>query len=92
MASESPEKIIIRSGRREYAASPGVVVEVAPQSWRGCSVMLFDVIPVRRTPPPYKSKTILIVRGGKTIRRMSPKDLDKLPLDASGAHVLSVPR
>ena len=55
---------------------------------RGCSVYLFDRIPVRRVADPAKEKVVSITLGAVSLRRLSFRDLSKLQTDSEGYHQL----
>jgi hypothetical protein len=55
----------------------------------GCSVYLFNQIPIRRAPDLSKTKLISIMTGGKTVEALSLRDLSKLPLDSAGYRQLT---
>jgi hypothetical protein len=52
-------------------------------------VYLFNKIPVGKNVDYYTAKTIDVILGGKTARRLSLKEVSALPLDAEGYHLLT---
>jgi hypothetical protein len=56
----------------------------------GCSVYLFDRIPVKRVPDPAKEKIIYLMLAGTPVRRLSFSELSKLPADSEGHRELVI--
>lgn len=94
VSAKSPELITLRLRIGEPHAydvpSDGRVTLDVPSYRPGCSVYLFDKIKLRSGANPYAERTIDVVRGGKTIRQFSLKELATLPVDQAGYHLLAL--
>lgn len=76
---------------RDYRVpADGRVTLDVPSYRAGCSVYLFDKLRIRGEDNPFTAKTIDVVAGGKTIRRLSLKEISALPVDPEGYHLLAV--
>ncbi len=74
----------------EYPVSEdGRVTLEVPSYRRGCDVYLFDRIPIHRGGDPAAAKTVEIVRGGKSLRKLSLTEIAALPTDSDGYHLLA---
>jgi len=94
VAVASPEAydLRLRIGEpRDYRVpADGRVTLDVPSYRAGCSVYLFDKLRIRGEDNPFTAKTIDVVAGGKTIRRLSLKEISALPVDPEGYHLLAV--
>lgn len=82
----------IRDPRQYAVAKDGRVTLEVPAYRRGCDVYLFDRIPLRRGADPFAAKTVEIVSGGQTVRKISLKEIAALPKDEEGYHLLALNR
>ena len=75
----------------DYSVLPDGRVEVKVGGMpRGCSVYLFDRIPIRRVPSPAKAKVIWIIKGTAPVQSLSIHDLASLPRDGEGVSEVSI--
>ena len=91
IVANSPERFTVRVQSSDYHAEPDgqVSFDVAIRH-RGCSVYLFDLIPISKVPDPEKEKVISVMISGTPIRRLSFGELSKLPVDSAGYHQLAI--
>lgn len=52
------------------------------------SIIYCFMIPVYRYPPPETLRVIQVMRNGRPVRKFSAQDIERLPVDAEGYHVL----
>ena len=79
--ANSPEQYSVRVQASDHRVqADGRVSFDAPMMSFGCSVYLFNQIPIKRAPDLSKTKLISIVTGGTTV---------KLPLDSAGYRQLT---
>jgi hypothetical protein len=77
---------------REFpVGSDGRVKIDVPTLPRACSVYLFDRIRISRGVQPLTSKSVHVIDRGNIVAKLSLAEIDKLPLDASGYHILKSP-
>jgi hypothetical protein len=89
--ANSPERFSVRVQASDYRTEPdGHVSFDIATIHRGCSVYLFNFIPISRVPDPEKQKVISVMIGGEPIRRLSFGELSKLPVDGAGYHELPI--
>ncbi|HEV3309478.1 MAG TPA: hypothetical protein VG815_03050 [Chloroflexota bacterium] len=85
--SDTPERYNIGVQSSEHhVPSDGRVMFDIKMVHRGCSVYLFDRIPIRRVADPTKEKIVSILLGGMPVRRYSFQELSKLKADNEGYH------
>lgn len=93
IVATSPERYMVRvdaSGTVEVpVASDGRVTIDVPLP-RACGVYLFDRIRISGGVKPLTTKSIHLVDHGKLAAKLSLMDIAKLPLDASGYHLLKM--
>jgi hypothetical protein len=79
---------------RTSARSPLIKVMIinVPAAHRGCSVYLFDKIPISRVADPFSAKNIELTTLAGSSRKLSFNDLFKLPTDQEGYHLLNIPK
>ena len=93
----SPDTYVIRVQPKTGACletpvpATGRVIFAVPVTSRASTVFCFW-IPVYSYPPPEKLRVIRLMRGGKTLRKLSAQDIGKLPTDADGYHLLRLDR
>jgi hypothetical protein len=87
-----PERYAVRvealDAREFPVGSDGRVKIDVPMLPRACSVYLFDWIRISRGVQPVTSKSIHVIDPGNIVAKLSLSEIDKLPLDASGYHIL----
>jgi hypothetical protein len=91
--ASSPERYIIRQGygSDQRISGQGKISVVIPSIPRGCSVYLFDVIPVHHQPNPQKKwKLRILDNKGRILRTFTVTQLEELALDADGYHLLKM--
>jgi len=59
-----------------------------PVSSRNCTPYLFGVIKVGWPTPVEECRVIRVMRGERTVRKLSARDIARLPADADGFHEL----
>jgi hypothetical protein len=92
IVAPSPQRYTVRVQSTDYSVSPEGHVEVKVGGLqRGCSVYLFDLIPIRRVPSPTKEKIISLMNGTAPIQTFSLHDLGKLPRDSEGVPQIAIP-
>lgn len=62
-----------------------------PVTSRASTVLCFGV-PVYHYPPPDTLRVILVMRGDQTVRKLSARDIEGLPTDSDGYHILKIER
>ena len=81
----SPEQYSVRVQASDHRmGTDGRVSFDSPMMRAGCSVYLFDRIPISRAVDLSKAKLISIMTGGTTVETLSLRDLSKLPADNAG--------
>jgi hypothetical protein len=95
LVTETPERYIVRveSERRVDYQVPtdGRMVLSIPSYRRGCTVYLFSLVKVSDGKDPLRSLQIEVSTGGQTIRKLSVRQLMKLPTDSDGYRLVRVP-
>jgi hypothetical protein len=93
IVTPSPEsyKLQIRSSHYDVSVDGRVIFDIS-MFHRGCSVYLFDRIPLRRVADSTREKIITVSKGGIQVRRLSFQELSNLPLDKAGYHQLALSR
>jgi hypothetical protein len=88
--ANSPEQYSVRVQASDHRVqADGRVSFDTPMIRSGCSVYLFNQIPIRKAPDLSKTKLISIMTSGKTVETLSLRDLSKLPLDSAGYRQLT---
>lgn len=91
LVTPSPERYSISLVDRQLLLdSNGAANFVYSAGAFGCSVYLFDKIPVRYARNTSKVKVISVQSSGEVVRRLSIADLWKLPQDQNGNRLLRV--
>jgi hypothetical protein len=88
--AKSPERYTIRVLSHEYAASADGNVDFKWAASTGCSVYLFNQIPIHRLPPATKQKNISIMLGQSVVRQLSIEEIARLPKGGDGVPELGV--
>lgn len=92
IVAPAPQSYTVRVQGTAYAVSPEGRVEFeAGGLGRGCSVYLFDRIPIRRVPDPTKAKMIFVLNGATQIAAFSLDDLARLPHDGGDVPQITLP-
>ncbi len=86
----SPEQYSVRVWDKEFPVGADGNVLIEFPSIHGCSVYLFDRIPISQPADPIKSKSIKVTTAGRTVKHLSGIELSKLPVDRFGAHLLEI--
>lgn len=93
-SSPSAYTIRVSTGNDEHTNTPvpvdGRVSFVVPIGSRYCTPYLFGVIKVGWSKPVEKRKVIRVMRGEKMIRKLSARDIARLPADTEGYHTLKL--
>ena len=88
---EAPQHYRVRVVAREFAVDAhGQVSVTFPATRRECSVYLFDLILISRGKDPRDAKSISVLGGDRVVRALSMNEVLKLPVDDSGAHLLTI--
>jgi len=91
IVADAPERYEVRVQSSDYhVPSDGRLMFKIQMVHRGCSVYLFDLIPLRKVADPAKEKIVSITLRGVPLRELSSRDLDKLQLDSEGYRQLFV--
>ena len=92
LMSPAPQHLAVRvaTGDAYPVGSDGRVTVNVPRLERGCAVYLFGFIKVKDCRAE-DVQAIHIRRDARTVRRMSLNDIDQLPVDAAGYHLVRVP-
>jgi len=61
-----------------------------PSFRRTCGVYLFDVIKVGGSEDPLRIWAITVVSAGKTVQKVSLRQMTNLPTDPDGYHLLKI--
>jgi hypothetical protein len=89
--ANTPERYTLHVQRSDYhVPADGRVVFDISMMHRGCSVYLFDRIPIRKVPDPTKERLISVLISGTPLRRLSMREFIKLPVDSEGYHGLPI--
>lgn len=95
IVSSVPELYNLRLRVREphdyRVSADGRVTLDVPAYRKADTVYLFGKLALPNHSDPYTAKTLEISASGKTVRQLSLKRLNSLPLDADGYHLLRVP-
>lgn len=92
IVSETPERFDVRVQSIDYhLPADGRLMFEIKMVHRGCSVYLFDRIPIRKVADPRKEKIVSIMLGGLSVKRLSFQELSKLHTDSDGYHQLALP-
>ena|SRR5665811_337302 len=91
VVASAPENyyVLIRSKPHQLGPDGRITFDLQ-MIHRGCSVYLFDRIPIRRVPAPTKEKVVFVMIGKRTLAKLSVRDLSKLPLDSGGFRLLTL--
>ena len=91
IVSGTPERFDVRVQSIDYRLpSDGRLIFKIKMVHRGCSVYLFDRIPIRKVADPRKEKIVTITFGGVSIKKPSFQELSKLQMDSDGYHQLAL--
>jgi hypothetical protein len=91
IVANSPERYTVHVQTSDYRAeADGRVSFDISMAHRGCSVYLFDRIPIRRMPGSTREKVISVMLNGRPVRRLSLLELSRLPVDGAGYHQLPI--
>jgi hypothetical protein len=86
--------IRVVTGDKEHLDTPvppdGRVAFDVPVGSRLCTPYLFGVIKVGWPTPVEERRVIRVMRGERTVRKLSARDIARLPADAEGFHTLRV--
>jgi hypothetical protein len=87
LITTSPERYLVRvAGTQDYpVASNGHVMFDVPRLPRGCAVYLFGIMKIADAKSE-DVRAIQLLREGKMIRKLSLRQIDKLPADGDGYH------
>jgi hypothetical protein len=88
--ANNAQQYTVRIQGTDYSVPPDGRLEFTVGGMRGCSVYLFDRIPIRRAPSPTKAKVILIMSGTAQIQNLSLHDLERLPHDSEGIPQIAI--
>lgn len=91
LSAQAVESFTLKVQEREYPVASDGAVEFQYVGRHGCSVYLFNIIPIRSGPDPFRAKSIEVRRAGVAVRRLSLQEVTKLPKADSGYHLLSIP-
>jgi hypothetical protein len=92
IVAPAPQQYTVRVQSKDYSVPPEGRVDVKVGGLgRGCSVYLFDRIPIRRVPSPTKEKIISIMNGTAQIQAFSLHDLARLPHDSEDVPQIAIP-
>lgn len=86
-ASTTNLVVCVTDTSRFPVSDDGRVVFVVPRLQRGCDAYLFGFIKVR-DGSPERLPAIHVLRGERTLRKLSLQKLGELPVDAEGYHIL----
>jgi len=93
LAASAPQQYVIRVMAEQPVDYPvaddGRVSFHVPRLPRSCDWRLFGLVKIR-DGSPEGLPAIHVVRGERTIRLLSLRQLQKLPVDEQGYHVLSL--
>ena len=79
IVSDTPERFDVRVQSIDYRIpADGRLIFEIKMVHRGCSVYLFDRIPIRKVADPRKEKIVSIMLGGLSVKRLSFQELSKL--------------
>ena len=91
--TNSPERYKVRVAAEQPADYPvardGRVSIHVPNLGLGCGSRLFDVVPVY-DKSPAATQAIHLVKDETVVLKLSLKQLDRLPLDKEGFHVIKL--
>jgi hypothetical protein len=88
----NPDLYVVRAQGNDYAVpKDGRIAFTVGLPRQGCSVYLFNVIPIRRPPSPTEEKIVSIMLGTSVVQRLSVQDLASLPSDVEGVPQLHIP-
>jgi hypothetical protein len=94
IVAKSPERYVVRvnaSDSEEFpVGSDGRVTIDVPRLPRTCSVYLFDRIRISRGVEPSRTKAIELLDNDNIAAKLSLGEIAKLPMDASGYHILEL--
>src|ERR1017187_1657155 len=82
--ANAPERYTVRVQSNDYTVPADGLVVFKMGMAQGCSVYLFNRIPIRGTPSPTKEKSISIMIGASLVQRLSIRDISTLPTDSDG--------
>ena len=82
----------VRIQGADYSVPPDGRLKFTVGGMRGCSVYLFDRIPIRRVPSPTLAKVISIMSGTTQVQILSIHDIERLPRDSEGVPQLAISR
>ncbi|MCW5550557.1 MAG: hypothetical protein KIS67_00180 [Verrucomicrobiae bacterium] len=91
-----PTAYVVRvvTGNKQHIDTPvppdGRVAFDVPVSSRLCTPYLFGVIKVGWPTPVEERRVIRVMRGERTVRRLSARDIARLPADAEGFHAVRI--
>jgi hypothetical protein len=94
IVAKTPQLYLLRAdfGRVTDYQVPddGRIVLGTPAFFRGCSVYFLDGIKISSGNDPSRTWAIAVISGGKTVRRLSLRQMSSLAVDPEGYHLLSV--
>ena len=91
IVSDAPERFDVRVQSTDYRLpSDGRLMFEIKMVHGGCSVYLFDRIPIRKVADPSKEKIVSIMLGGVSVKKLSFQELSKLQADSDGYHQLAL--
>jgi len=94
IVARSPERYVVRVKAHQNAefpvASDGRVTINVPRLPRACSVYLFDWVRISGGVKPFTTKSVQLLDSGNIAAKLSLTEILKLPLDASGYHILEI--
>ena len=94
IATEHPERYavkVVAYKESEFAVqTDGRVTIAVPRLPKACSIYLFDRIRIKGAVNPYTTKAIRLVDRNIVARAISLSEIDRLPTDESGFHILKV--
>jgi len=95
IVAKTPEEYAVQvdtgSSNRQYEVPRDGRVKIAVPSYRfPCGVYLFNAVKVGGYGDPLEGWSVSITRNGRTIRRLSVRDVLKLSINQDGYRILKV--
>jgi hypothetical protein len=89
LRTTAPTNYVVRVADAQTfpVAVDGRVTFDVPRLPRGCDTYLFGVVKIADSSPENLS-AIHVLRDGKIVRKLSLRQIERLPVDAEGSHVL----
>jgi hypothetical protein len=94
IVARSPERYVVHVKASDTAEFPvsrdGRVTIDVPRLPRASSVYLFNLIRINGGVKPLTSKSVQLLDSGYIATKLSLAEIEKLPSDASGYHILKM--